>query len=234
MAPSVVELSAEQPDMATTPEPLGAQPGTDDLLPTRRSLLGRLKDWRDDASWQEFFDTYWRLIYSVALKAGLSPVEAEEVVQDTVLSVAKAMRDFRYDPKRGSFKGWLLQLTGWRITNHFNRRTARRGPETAALPADASEADGATPDPTFAVPPELERLWEAEWEENLLHAALQRVRAQVNPKQFQIFDLYVMKHKPAKEVRQFLGVSATEVYLAKHRVGRLIRKEAARLRERLL
>lgn len=220
--------------MAITPEPLGAQPGTDDLLPTRRSLLSRLKNWRDDASWQEFFDTYWRLIYSVALKAGLTPVEAEEVVQDTVLSVAKAMRDFRYDPQRGSFKGWLLQLTGWRITNHFNRRAARSVHEPGGRPGDASDAEMPTPDPAFAVPPELERLWEAEWEENLMHAALQRVRAQVNPKQFQIFDLYVLKHKPAKEVRQFLGVTTTEVYLAKHRVGKLIRKEAARLRERLL
>ena len=229
-----MELPPERSDMATTPEPLGAQPGTDDLLPTRRSLLGRLKDWRDDASWQEFFDTYWRLIYSVALKAGLSPVEAEEVVQDTVLSVAKAMRDFRYDPQRGSFKGWLLQLTGWRITNHFNRRSARGVRGENPPPGDASDAEAATPAPTFAVAPELERLWEAEWEENLMHAALQRVRAQVNPKQFQIFDLYVLKHKPAKEVQQFLGVSTTEVYLAKHRVGRLIRKEAARLRERLL
>ena len=220
--------------MATTPDSLGAQPGTDDLLPTRRSLLSRLKDWRDDASWQEFFDTYWRLIYNVARKAGLSPLEAEEVVQDTVLSVAKAMRSFRYDRQRGSFKGWLLQLTGWRITNHFNRRTARGGQGMAALPPDASAPDDTTPAPTFAVAPELEGLWEAEWEENLLHAALQRVRAQVNPKQFQIFDLYVLKQKPAREVRQFLGVSTTEVYLAKHRVGRLIRKEAARLRERLI
>jgi RNA polymerase sigma-70 factor (ECF subfamily) len=92
-------------------------PGTDDLLPTRPSLLGRLKDWRDDRSWQEFFDIYWRLIYGVARKAGLSSSEADEVVQETMLTVAKKMKDFRYDPARGSFKGWLLQLTGWRIAS---------------------------------------------------------------------------------------------------------------------
>jgi len=62
---------------------------TDDLLPTRLSLLARLKDWQDQQSWREFFDTYWKLIYSVAIQAGLSDAEAQDVVQDTLVSVAK-------------------------------------------------------------------------------------------------------------------------------------------------
>lgn len=221
--------------MAAEHESEATLPGTDDLLPTRRSLLHRLKDWEDHASWQTFFDTYWRLIYNVALKAGLSPVEAEEVVQETVVSVAKAMKDFRYDPARGSFKGWLLQLTGWRITNQFNRRS-RHAPLGPGSEAEAESLDVAPdePDEAYAVPADLEQLWDAEWEHNLEQAALERVRAQVNPKQFQIFDLYVLQHRPAREVREFLEVSYTEVYLAKHRVGKLIRKESARLRQKLL
>src|SRR6185503_15772399 len=58
-----------------------AEPGTDSLLPTRRSLLSRLRDWQDDAGWREFFDTYWRLIYNVARKSGLADAEAQDVVQ---------------------------------------------------------------------------------------------------------------------------------------------------------
>jgi len=42
-----------------------------ELLPTRYSLLSRLQNWEDQESWRVFFDTYWRLIYSVALKSGL-------------------------------------------------------------------------------------------------------------------------------------------------------------------
>ncbi|MBM3834649.1 MAG: sigma-70 family RNA polymerase sigma factor [Verrucomicrobia bacterium] len=62
------------------------------------------------------------MIYSVARKAGLSEAEAQDVVQDTVLSVAKKIGAFRSDPAAGSFKAWLLQLTRWRILNQVKRR----------------------------------------------------------------------------------------------------------------
>jgi RNA polymerase sigma-70 factor (ECF subfamily) len=208
-----------------------ASVGTDDLLPTRRSLLGRLKDWRDDRSWQEFFDTYWRLIYGVALKAGLSPNEAEEVVQETMLSVAKKMKDFRYDAARGSFKGWLLQLTGWRITNQFHRRSVRRTSGDPELAHGDLSVAAMEPDTQFVVPPELYKLWQQEWELNLMQAALDRVRKHVQPKHFQVFDLAVLQHKPLKQIQEFLDLSMAEVYLAKHRVGKLVQRELARLRK---
>ena len=217
--------------MAKNDDPSPSTPGTDDLLPTRRSLLGRLKDWRDDRSWQEFFDTYWRLIYGVALKAGLSPSEAEEVVQETMLSVAKKMKDFRYDPVRGSFKGWLLQLTGWRITNQFHRRSARGVAGDPELAKSATFGAAMEPDNGFVVPPELYKIWQKEWELNLMQGALDRVRKHAKPKHFQVFDLAVLQHKPLKQIREFLGISMAEVYLAKHRVGKMVQSELARLRK---
>jgi RNA polymerase sigma factor (sigma-70 family) len=210
--------------------PTGDGGGTDDLLPTRRSLLHRLKNWEDQTSWQAFFDTYWRLIYRVAIRSGLSESEAEEVVQETVLSVAKAMKNFDYDPARGSFKGWLLQLTGWRIANQFARRKAAARPPLAFAGTGDSPGDqlGAVPD--SASLSALERLWDDEWKQNLVAAALQRVRGRVNPKHLQIFDLCVQQQQSVREVCRFLGVGAAEVYLARHRVGRLLQQEIARLK----
>jgi len=72
--------------------------------PTRRSLLSRLRQWDDQESWQDFFSTYSKLIYGVALRAGLAEAEAEDIVQETVISVARQMPNFRYDPAQGSFK----------------------------------------------------------------------------------------------------------------------------------
>src|SRR5690242_3097851 len=92
---------------------------SDVLGSTRWSLIGRLKNWDDRTGWQQFFDSYWRLIYRTATRSGLTEVEAQEVVQETVLSVARKMKDFQANPGAGSFKGWLLQITRRRIADQF-------------------------------------------------------------------------------------------------------------------
>ncbi len=71
--------------------------------------MSRLKNRDDQESWREFFDTYWKLIHRVAHKAGLHEDEAQDVVQETILSVAKKMPAFKFDPVQGSFRGWLFQ-----------------------------------------------------------------------------------------------------------------------------
>ncbi len=95
----------------------------EDLLPTRYSLLSRLQNWGDEESWRLFFDTYWRLIYSVALKSGLTESEAQEVVQETIICVAQNIQKFKRDRRLGSFKGWLRNLTRWRIADQLKKRT---------------------------------------------------------------------------------------------------------------
>src|SRR5437879_13779948 len=94
----------------------------DEFIPTRRSLLTRLKNLDDQESWKDFFDTYARLIYSVAAKAGLTDAEAQDVVQETLIIVARKMPGFRYDPAIGSFKSWLLLITRRRIEKQLKKR----------------------------------------------------------------------------------------------------------------
>jgi RNA polymerase sigma factor (sigma-70 family) len=206
--------------------------GQDEFIPTRRSLLSRLKNWDDQESWRVFFDTYWRLLYGVALKAGLSEAEAQDVVQEAVMSVAKQMRGFRYDPAVGSFKGWLRLITRRRIADHFRKRGrdavghVHRSDRTATGTGTIERLPG----------PEsfnLDTVWDEEWEKAIMDAAIRHVKQQVAPKQYQIFDCYVLKSWPVAKVRSDLGVSLAQVYLAKHRVSRLIRKEVARLQTQM-
>ncbi|PWU11118.1 MAG: RNA polymerase subunit sigma [Verrucomicrobia bacterium] len=195
------------------------------LAPTRYSLLSRLEDWGDDESWRVFFDTYWRLIYSVALKAGLTAAEAEDVVQETIIGVAQNIHKFKRDRRLGSFKGWLCHLTRWRIADQFEKRTG-------LLRGDAG-GEGRKYLPLEAIPDVVDdagaQEWEREWHAHLLKAATQCVKQRVKEEQYQLFDLYVVKHWPVSRIRQTLGVSATQVYLAKHRITRLLQKEVRRL-----
>jgi len=206
-----------------------APPGTKDLIPTRESLLSRLKDWKDRESWQDFFDTYWKLIYGIARKAGLSDAEAQDIVQETVISVARKIDGFKYDPAVCSFKSWMLKLTRWRIINQLKRRERDKVQQASDL-----SGSGETPDlrwEQISDPAgfDLEALWDEEWEKNLLTAALERIKRRVDPEQFQVFDLYCLEQWPAQKVARTLGVGVGRVYLAKHRVGRLLKKEVAKL-----
>jgi RNA polymerase sigma factor (sigma-70 family) len=201
------------------------------LVATRRSLVDRLANWDDRRHWQEFFDSYWKLIYSAARKSGLTDVEAQEVVQETIVTVAKNVGKLRYDPAVGSFKGWLLQITRWRIADQFRKRqpseTRRvRSPDDRATATIERVPDSQGPD--------FDELWEREWQQNLFQAAIGRVKKKVDPKQYQIFDCYVRKEWPAQKVAQQLGVSVGQVYLARHRISALLKKEIRNLEKREL
>ncbi len=204
----------------------------DDSYPTRPSLLERVKNTHDEESWQQFHDIYRKLIFGFAMKAGLTEDEAQEVVQETLIAAAKHLPDFRYDPKVCSFKTWLLNLSNWRVQDQFRKRQAPSAPHLH--PAHPGSTDDASRTSTInrIVDPagiELEALWDKEWKEALMEAALARVKARVDLKQWQIFDLYVLKEWSVKEVARALGVSAGRVYLAKHRVSALVKKELKKL-----
>lgn len=159
----------------------------EDPIPTRYSLLSRLQNWDDQDSWKDFFDTYWHLIYSVALKSGLTETEAQDVVQETIISVAKDIHKFRRDQNLGSFKGWLRNITRWRIADQLRKRTRMSRDETGMSTEHFHRPDiTEIPDPMGA---NLESLWETEWQTNLLQAAIERVKPRVREEHFQMFDL---------------------------------------------
>lgn len=196
-----------------------------ELIPTRWSLIGRLKDLADDKSWQEFVEIYWRLIYNVARKK-LTHCEAEDAVVGTFSSISRHIDggSFKPDPTRGSFKNYLLQVTRWRICDEIRKRPPYpNGSEEAST---SSQEDNRLLFEPFVDHSEnpFAALWDAEWEQALTNAALASVRQQVSGRQLQIFCLLVIHEMPLSVVCATLKINAPQAYLAKHRVGRLFRK----------
>jgi len=210
-------------------------PATDSFIPTRESLLSRLRDREDQEGWREFFDTYWRLIYSVARRSGLSEADAQDVTQETLVTVARHMPGFRYDRTRGSFKAWLHTVIRSRVVEHW-RRAESAGRHLASAPEVGSSREtdllARVPDPAAAA--QLDAAWNTEWEQNLLQAALRRVQTKVSAHQYLIFSLASLKEIPVSTICQRLDVNVAQVYLARHRVGRLVKAELKRLRDQAL
>lgn len=198
-----------------------------------------MKDWQDRESWELFYNTYSNLIFGTALAAGLSHAEAEEVLQETVFTVAKKLKAdggekpaFNYDPKLGSFKSWLLHTTHWRINDQFRKRgplvrkSARRDSRANKTPTEAQIPDLSSD--------RLEARWDRDWKLTLQEAAMEKVKRSVKAKHYQVFDLYVVKQWPADKVARILGLNAGQVFLAKHRILALLKKEIQRLQKEIL
>lgn len=205
-----------------------AEPGTDSLLPTRQSLLSRLRDCEDQTGWREFFNGYWRLIYNVARKSNLNDTEAQDVVQNTFIYLSRRMKNFRYDRSRGSFKSWLRVVTRSRISVYRRHEKADATLIREPLPGsdDGSVLEG-IPDPAADA---LDEVWQREWETNLLNTALRRVRSKVSSQQLLIFRLATLGELPLGQVAKKLGVNIGQIYLARHRVGKLFKTELDRLK----
>ena len=203
---------------------MGPEPTPNRRTPvTRKSLLVRLKNWHDEQSWAEFAKIYERLIFDTALRAGLGNEEAKEVVQETLLTVAKKMAGFNYDPRLGSFKNWLMQITRRRIVDQFRKRK----PETSHSMSGGPRIDvEQLSDSSMS---RLETLWNEEWNNARLDLARAVVKRKVGARQYQMFDLYVLSGKSLKEVTRSLRVNPAQVYMAKYRITRMLKKELKEL-----
>jgi RNA polymerase sigma factor (sigma-70 family) len=203
---------------------------TDELLRTRSTLLERVKNWRDESSWREFFGTYEKLIYGVAIKSGLIETEADDVVQETMFSVANNIRSFKYDRKLGSFRGWLLKVARWRITDQFRKR--RSSPARYLPLGDTGTGIQSSSQVVDPASPDWEALWDTEWEESLMNVALARAKRKF-PEIYQLFDFYVNKNWPPDKIAITFEIPVGQVYLAKHRVMEFLKKEVKRLQREM-
>lgn len=190
-----------------------------DLEATRSSLLERLRDLEDREGWNEFFETYWRLIYGVARRTGMTEEEAMDVVQETMISVSREIGGFVYDRRRGRFRGWLGTLTRRRVADFFRAQVRQQGRREEDFEGWQDWES-----------PELERIWQEEWEHNLIEMALGRIRPRVSERNFQVFHCHVIQDWSVVKVCRELGVNPGAVYLVKHRVGAIFKEALEGLR----
>jgi RNA polymerase sigma-70 factor (ECF subfamily) len=156
------------------------------------------------------------------MKSGLSVVEAQEAVAETMITVSKKIPGFKYDPAIGSFKGWLMTITHWRIKDQLRKRMRDAAALRSSAPSTGTTMIERIADPEGS---QLEKLWDEEWQKHIMEQALAKVKRKVKPRHYQIFDLCAIKNWPLQKVAQSLGVNIGQVYLARHRVGHLVRKE---------
>jgi RNA polymerase sigma-70 factor (ECF subfamily) len=180
-----------------------------DIPPTRASLLVRLRDPRDDAAWAQFVQLYGPIVYGFARKQGLQDADAADLSQEVLRSVAGAVGQLEYDPRRGAFRNWLFTVVRRKLASWRRTRSARPDVNNQADPLPLLKQRPA---------PEPAADWDAEWEQRVFAWACNQVRHEVGDTSWQAFWRTAIEDQPGKQVAAELGISAAAVYNARSRI----------------
>jgi RNA polymerase sigma factor (sigma-70 family) len=176
---------------------------------TRYSLIVKLRDPADSAAWGEFVAIYEPLVYRLARLKGLQDADARDLCQEVFHAVARAID--RWEPGRGSFRGWLSRIARNLLINFLTRRQYQSRGSGATSVQELLEAQP-------AVDPSATALFEAEHERRLFQWAAEDIRGEFTPATWQAFWQTALEDRPPGEVAAELGLSIGAVYVARSRV----------------
>ena len=187
---------------------------------TRQTLIVKLRDPTDAGAWREFVALYDPLVYRLARRKGLQDADARDLCQEVFRAVAGAID--RWDPDRGSFRGWLSRITRNLLVNFLTRpRHQRLGSGTTSVQELLESA--VAPDPSATA------LFEAEYRMRLFRWAADEVEDEFAPTTWRAFWLTAVEGRPPAAVAAELGLSVGAVYIARSRVLARLKKRIERL-----
>jgi RNA polymerase sigma factor (sigma-70 family) len=195
-----------------------------ELPVTRASLLVRLRDGHDTDAWREFVRLYAPLVYGFGRKRGLQDADAADLMQEVFRAVAAAAGRLNYDPRRGSFRGWLYTVTRNKLYNFLDGRQRRVTPS-----GDSREQQRLDEQPAPGDDPSA--LWDREYERRLFAHAAEQVRGEFQEATWRAFWMTAVDGRSPKEVGDALGMSPGAVYVAKSRVLARLREQVRQLEE---
>ena len=201
------------------------------FLPTRVTLIERLQAPANTAVWQaawsDFYQVYWRVIYSLAMRKGLSQNEGLEVIQIVLVKIQGGLKTFEYDPKKGRFLSWIGRITRNEVFTYL------RGKVCVAkhFVNIQSEGDEGDPFDRFAgsVPEPDGDALDSDLQQAVYAEALSRVRARRSDVKFRAFELHWIHEVPVGEVAKRLGISPNYVSVATNQLKAAIVEEGRRI-----
>jgi RNA polymerase sigma factor (sigma-70 family) len=161
-------------------------------------------------AWGEFVDRYGDLIRGFCRHHGVKPHEVDDVMQDVLLSLTKAMPNFRYDPSKGKFRSYLKT-----VTLHAIFARSRQNQKAGALQPSLDDLVA-----TISGDPGADAQWEQEWRQYHIRLAMRVVQGEFSPRDMEAFERYAVAGEEGAHVAKDIGLSVDALYQIKSRVTR--------------
>jgi RNA polymerase sigma factor (sigma-70 family) len=181
---------------------------------TRPSLLVRIRNARDHVAWKEFVEIYAPIVHAYARTRGLQDADAADVVQEVFQTVASHAERFDYQPTRGTFRGWLFQITLNKLRRIAVKRTGKA----------VGSGDTGVQERLAQIPADDEVVWNEHHAWRLFIWAAERAKLDFRDSTWQAFWRTAVEHKPVEEVAQELQISKGAVHISRCRVIARIRE----------
>lgn len=193
---------------------------------TRQTLLAKIKNERDDKSWEDFSFYYSQYIYNIVRRMKLGHHDAEDLVQIILLKLWNKMPDFEYKPGKGAFRGWLCRVTQNETKNYLRSKNKH-------VDRNNEENNKALHESHYSISlPEIEEISKKEWQIYVTNLAWKNVKDEFNENVQKAFvELY--SEKSSREVADALGLELNTVNVYKQRVRKRMLQEIKRLRREL-
>ncbi len=187
---------------------------------TRESLLLRLADPGCKDAWDEFSVIYRPMILRLARRCGLQNDDAEDVAQQVMIAVSKAIRQWQKDSCRGRFRGWLTTVTKNAVRNAISRRPRERATGDSEFRRLIESA---------ATESELDTIIEAEYLRSVLREASRRVQSEFEAATWKAFWTTTMDDVDVSDASTRLAMTVGAIYSARSRVMRRLQTVALEL-----
>ncbi len=188
---------------------------------TPLSLLQRVQNPGDQASWQRLVDTYTPFIRRILLARGIPVQDVDDLVQEVLSVVVKEITQFSHNGRSGAFRLWIRNI----LTNRLRRY--REINARNAVGVVATETLENIEDPCS----DLCRMWDEEHDHWITRRTLELIRSEFSVSTWEAFSQQIVFGQSAAQTAELLGISINAALISKSRVLRRLRAEVAELTE---
>ncbi|WP_197454201.1 RNA polymerase sigma factor [Stieleria varia] len=170
-----------------------------------------MKHAEDVAAWNDFVSIYAPVIFRVACRHGFQNADAENLIQEVLLAISRALPRWLQREDRGSFRAWLLKIARNEAIDMLTRRATR------PIGKDGLEAErllAEVPDPRR----DLSSQFDLEYEQAVFQWAAAQVRDSVSDSTWQSFCLTHVEGLSVDMAAKQLNMRTGTVYVARGRV----------------